>query len=157
MVPFRCLQLISRAFLICQPSTTGTPPNRTPDPWITNRMRYHCANRWLVHSGHYYAGIFNASHFVQCVNTATCLVLTTLNSPMIELTQPGVWNSLYICDIAFSLLIIRISQSCRDLQVDKLWNAKSLIPWLDFLFRIPIDFSTWDVRNCFNILFLRHP
>ena len=140
MVPFRCLQLISRAFLICQPSTTGSPPNRTPDPWITSRMRYHCANRWLVHSGHYYAGIFNASHFVQCVNTATCLVLTTLNSPMIELTQPGVWNSLYICDIAFSHLIIRISQSCRDLQVDKLWIRQEYDPLvrLSFSFFISI-------------------
>ena len=71
MVPFRCLQLISRAFLICQPSTTGSPPNRTPDPWITSRMRCHCANRWHVHSGLFYAGIFERVSFVQCVITAT--------------------------------------------------------------------------------------
>ena len=45
-------------------------------------------------------GFLNASHLYSVLPLQ--LVLTTLNSPMIELTQPGVWNSLYICDIAFS-------------------------------------------------------
>ena len=90
MVRFRSLQLISKAFLICQASTTGTPPNQTTTPLITSRMLYHRANRYLVHSGLFYARILKSVSFIQCFISATFLVLTTLNSPMIESTQPGV-------------------------------------------------------------------
>ena len=89
LVQFRCVQFISKAFLICQASTTGTPPNRTADPLITSRMLYHRAYHYLLHSGLFYARIFKRLSLVQCFISATFLVLTTLNSPMIESTQLG--------------------------------------------------------------------
>ena len=157
MVPFRCLQLISRAFLICQPSTTGSPPNRTPDPWITSRMLYHWANRWLVHSGLYYAGIFERVSFVQCFTTATGLDNSWFTDDRINAARRlkfiiYLWYSFFSILGHFCTWYFESARVVVICELTRCGYAKSLIPWLVYLFRIPIVFplETFEIVPIFH-------
>ena len=120
-------------------------------------MLYHWANRWLVHSGLYYAGIFERVSFVQCFTTATGLDNSWFTDDRINAARRlkfiiYLWYSFFSILGHFCTWYFESARVVVICELTRCGYAKSLIPWLVYLFRIPIVFplETFEIVPIFH-------